>query len=425
MVAYFRDANQHIPNRWYSGLRSAVIVVGGFLLLVAPVFVIESLTILFALSLLLDGVLLLVELITYSPHLWKIAGAKAAAEVAFAGVLLLRDSLGIDLLILIIGLLLILRSILELISFSESYARVNHQRLIFISAAFSLILGVLVFIGIFRDLNYLVMVIGFFMIFQGLLRIANLNQRMQQSQQETHRSDRSITFLHIDPSKYKKLLVLTPHPDDLEGFTGGLVYRVREFADVTSVIFAGGDLGVWQKKYEKMPHDDYIRVRLEESEQAGKILDVDEIIYMGYHDRQVQCNEESINRALQQIELHQPDLIVSFEFYRRATPYPHPDHLATGEIACHAIARYEKSDELDFFVTSTLLPNCFIDVSRVRRVKLEALACHTTQAGLNAIIFPLFEKLITRIWGILVGVQYAEGYRQVDIQALKQRLGKG
>ena len=58
----------------------------------------------------------------------------------------------------------------------------------------------------------------------------------------------------------------------------------------------------------------------------------------------------------------------------------------------------------------------------MRRVKLEALACHSTQHGLNGIIFPFLEKLITRIWGAFDGVEYAEGYRLIDIPTLVARL---
>jgi LmbE family N-acetylglucosaminyl deacetylase len=144
---------------------------------------------------------------------------------------------------------------------------------------------------------------------------------------------------------------------------------------------------------------------------------------MGYLDRGVTCTEAAIQKVVEIFRLHRPDLVVSFEFYRRATPYPHPDHLAAGEIVRRAVARYEGRDRLDYLVTSTILPNVFLDVTGVRRVKLEALACHTTQTGLNGIIFPFLEKLITRIWGAFAGVDYAEGYRLIDIPKLVARLG--
>ncbi|HVO69878.1 MAG TPA: PIG-L deacetylase family protein, partial [Aggregatilineaceae bacterium] len=210
------------------------------------------------------------------------------------------------------------------------------------------------------------------------------------------------------------------HPDDLEGFAGGLAFKLTSGA--ISAIFAGGDRGVWAPEYARMPKRDYIDVRLEESAEAARRLGLKEVIYLGYFDRAVECNEESIQKALDLLRRHQPDLVASFEFYRWATPYPHPDHLAVGNIVRHAVARYEHNDRLDYLLTSTLLPNIVLDVTGVRRVKLEALACHTTQIGLNGVIFPFLGKFMTRLWGAFNGVDFAEGYRLVDVPSMMQRL---
>jgi LmbE family N-acetylglucosaminyl deacetylase len=225
----------------------------------------------------------------------------------------------------------------------------------------------------------------------------------------------------LDPTKYLRPIVLTPHPDDLEGFAGGLAFKLTSGA--ISVIFAGGDRGVWAPEYARMPKREYIHVRLEESAEAARLLGAKEVIYLGYLDRAVECNEESIQKVLDLLRRYQPDLVASFEFYRWANPYPHPDHLAVGNIVRHAIARYEHNDRLDYLLTSTLLPNAVVDVTGVRRVKLEALACHTTQIGLNGVIFPFLERFITRLWGAFNGVDFAEGYRLVDVARMMQRLG--
>lgn len=227
-------------------------------------------------------------------------------------------------------------------------------------------------------------------------------------------------MLQLDYTRYKKPLIMTPHPDDLEGFAGGLAYLLPP--TLVSVVFAGGNLGVWSRKYKQMAHDDYIRVRLAESQQAANILGIQEIVYMGYPDRTVTCDPASIALALDQLRLHQPDMVVSFEFRRGWTPYPHPDHAAMANIVRHAIARYERRDQLDYYLCATLLPNRFVNVTQVRRKKLEALACHTTQQDLNTIIFPFFEKLLSRLWGVYTGADYAEGYRQVDIPDMIRRL---
>ena len=213
-------------------------------------------------------------------------------------------------------------------------------------------------------------------------------------------------------------MIIAPHPDDLEGFTAGLAYTLD--SPVVSVVVAGGNLGVWEEEHAQLESQDYIALRLQESEIAARMLGVKEIIYMGYLDRGVVCDETGVERMLAQINMHQPDLIVSFEFYKSITPYAHPDHIATAQMVRNAVARYEQ--EADYIVASTLAPNYFLDVSDIRRIKLEALACHTTQAQLNSIIFPFFEKGITTLWGTFTGVRYAEGYRLIPKSDLLKNL---
>ena len=66
---------------------------------------------------------------------------------------------------------------------------------------------------------------------------------------------------------------------------------------------------------------------------------------------------------------------------------------------------------------STLFPNVFVDVSEVRRFKVTALGEHDSQDDFNSIVFPYLEKFITRLWGAYNGVDFAEGYRLIDIQS--------
>lgn len=228
-------------------------------------------------------------------------------------------------------------------------------------------------------------------------------------------------MLKLDHKKYKRPLIITSHPDDLEGFVGGLSYLLAH--NVVSVVFAGGDRGVWDSTYEHMPIEEYIEIRKTESNIGGKLLGLSEIIYMGYHDRDIPVNDTTIQQVLNHLKNYQPDVVISFEYFHFSTPYPHPDHIAVAQIVRNAIARYELNHTLDYYVCSTLFPNRFVDVSAVRRIKLDALACHATQQGLNAIIFPFFERMLSKLWGIYIGADYAEAYRKVHIPKMQKRLG--
>lgn len=228
-------------------------------------------------------------------------------------------------------------------------------------------------------------------------------------------------MLKLDHKKYKRPLIITSHPDDLEGFVGGLGYLLRH--NVVSVVFAGGNRGVWDSQYEHLSADEYIEIRKAESNAGGKRLGLQDIIYMGYHDRNIPVNETTIQQVLEHLTNYRPDIVISFEYFRLSTPYPHPDHLAVAKIVRNAVARYGIDHTLDYYVCSTLFPNRFVDVSAVRRIKLNALACHATQKGLNAIIFPFFERMLSKLWGIYIGADYAEAYRKIHIAKMRRHLG--
>src|SRR5260221_8291272 len=133
--------------------------------------------------------------------------------------------------------------------------------------------------------------------------------------------------LNVD--QYKTALVFTAHPDDLEGFAGGVVYLL---SDVHSIIYSGGDRGVWSKQYKKLSKWAYERLRIHESDEAEKVLHIKNVVDFHYEDRKIPVNESSIGKALDQMRQYRPDVIFSFEYKDWLTYDPHPDHLAVAKI---------------------------------------------------------------------------------------------
>jgi LmbE family N-acetylglucosaminyl deacetylase/uncharacterized membrane protein HdeD (DUF308 family) len=459
---YFLELSERYTTRaWYLALRGVVNIAFGLTALVRPVWTADLLIQVFGLWLVVNGVLQILPIVLgrTTQRLWRQALASGTAALLVGGLALGRDVVALDVVAVILGLLLIFRAMLELTILVEAHMRAHHQRVLLLGVALSTLGGCVLLTSPFSDDYAFEDVLGLYVIVMGSVHVITawrVSDQIQATEAQSHTliahsryvpvieeeqevaqaaaSDMSSAVddeppaawvpaeagSTLDLSKYRRAIVLAPHPDDLEAFAGGLVYQIKR--GVLSVVFAGGDKGVWNARFATMDKTDYIRVRLAEAADAGRLLGVNEIIYMGYLDRGVTCSEAAIRKIVDIFRLHRPDLVVSFEFYRRVTPYPHPDHLAAGEIVRRAVARYEQRDRLDYLVTSTILPNVFLDVTGVRRVKLEALACHTTQTGLNGIIFPFLEKLITRIWGAFAGVDYAEGYRLIDIPRLVTRL---
>jgi LmbE family N-acetylglucosaminyl deacetylase len=377
-------------------------------------------------------------------RLWPEALASSVIGLLIGFLAVVKYQLGVEIAAIVVGLLLFFRALIELAILVESNMRAYHQRWLILWVALSLVFGVYIIMNPFGEERILEKVLGIYAILIGLNHVLVASRKSHvivEREELTHSEINSDNYvpvetmgeLHFDEhppssdnreiwepikpgdkinvSKYKRPIVIAAHPDDLEAFAGGLVFQL---GNVLSVIFSGGDRGVWSPKYSALNKSEYIRLRLKESSEAGKILGVNEIIYMGYLDRTIKCTDDNVQKISTILEKYEPDIIVSFEYHESTTLDPHPDHLAVGEITRRAVKKYVNDDRFDYLVMSTIFPNVFVDVSDVRRVKLEALARHTSQTGLNSIIFPFLEKLITKLWGAYNGVDYAEGYRCVQ-----------
>ncbi|MBI5957640.1 MAG: PIG-L family deacetylase [Chloroflexi bacterium] len=459
---FFELSERYTTRAGYFVLHGVVNIAFGLAALVKPAWTANFLIQVFGLWLVINGVLQILTVVLggKTRNLWHQSLASGITSLLAGGLALESKALAIDITGVILGLLLVFRAFLELTMLVEAQMRTPRQRVLLLGVVLSLLSGCVLLVSPFNDDYAFEKLLGIYVIVLGIVHVNaawRLSDQIQASEAQSHTLMAQSRFVPViaegtepvptagpelvssikqkrprrwvpgmagtklDLGKYRRPIVLVPHPDDLEAFAGGLVYQIK--VGVLSVIFAGGDKGVWSSDFETMRKTDYIRVRLEEAADAAQLLGVSEIIYMGYLDREVECTEEAVQKVVDIFREYQPDLVVSFEFYGRANPYPHPDHRAVGEIVQRAVARYEHRDRLDYLVTSTIIPNIFLDVTGVRRVKLEALACHATQTGLNGIIFPFLEKLITRLWGAFAGVDYAEGYRLVDIPQLVERLG--
>jgi LmbE family N-acetylglucosaminyl deacetylase len=220
----------------------------------------------------------------------------------------------------------------------------------------------------------------------------------------------------LKTEKYKTVLVFTAHPDDLEGFAGGVVY---ELCGVHSFIYSGGDRGAWGKKYKRLGKQALALLRIHESDEAEKVLKIKSVVDFGYHDRHIPIDAAAVDKALEQIKHYKPDAIFSFEYKDWLTFDPHPDHLAVAHIVKQAILEYKDRASLDYYLFATWAPTHFVDVSKVRPIKMRALARHRSQRSLNRIIFPFLERIPSKIWGIFNGTSYAEGYRKVNIRKMK------
>jgi LmbE family N-acetylglucosaminyl deacetylase len=89
-----------------------------------------------------------------------------------------------------------------------------------------------------------------------------------------------------------------------------------------------------------------------------------------------------------------------------ANPHYFPEQLAVG-LPVHQVAR--------IYLSGTLEPNCWIDISEHLDAKIDALFCHTSQLGEAGDWFREFLRERAEAEGRAAGVRYAEGFRRLTL----------
>jgi len=202
----------------------------------------------------------------------------------------------------------------------------------------------------------------------------------------------------------KKVLVIMPHPDDCELYSGGTVARlITKGIEVRVVKMTLGEKGC---KQEKITTEELKEIRLSEDKEAMKTLGITEEnnIYLDLGDGDVVSNKKTIGIIAYHIRLFQPDLIITtnpedmiIRFDKDQNWMNHRDHLNTGKAVL--FGSYPYARDISFFpehfkdenvkshsCVKFLLTdyynhedNVLIDVTDTIETRVKAHACHRSQ----------------------------------------------
>jgi bacillithiol biosynthesis deacetylase BshB1 len=211
------------------------------------------------------------------------------------------------------------------------------------------------------------------------------------------------------------LLVLGPHPDDLEIGLGGTI--ARHVAD-------GYQVGLCDLTAGELGSNGTPEQRRTEADAAARVLGVAWRENLGWPDGGITA--QHVRPGAELIRRHRPSIV--------AIPYwddRHPDHVASSRVLQEAVfraglRRYEAQGDawrVDwicyYFINQSAVPSFVVDVSAHYEKKRAALACHRTQfapAGPDAVATRLtassFQQLIESRdsqFGAQIGVPFAEG----------------
>lgn len=237
-----------------------------------------------------------------------------------------------------------------------------------------------------------------------------------------------MTQTNEEPAPPERAMVIAAHPDDIEFVVAGSLAKwVQAGTRVRYVLATSGDAGSHEPG---MSRQALARIREAEQRAAAQVVGVDEVVFLGYPDCEVEPTLALRRDLVREIRRFKPDTIVCFDPTRLFVDggyINHPDHRAVAQAAVDAVAptasmplAFEDLREQglephrvkELLVASNSESNVWIDISETIELKIEALRQHASQFTDG---WDPGEML--RDWAVQsgekAGVPYAEAYRRI------------
>lgn len=201
----------------------------------------------------------------------------------------------------------------------------------------------------------------------------------------------------IENWKGKKILVVSPHPDD-DTFTSGgtLALLARNGNDIRILIYTNDNAG---SNDPEMTKERLARIRRAEEEEACRILSIppENITWLGYDDGMLEYvdRRELTKQVAREIRRHRPDALFSVDPGAPYEQWHKSDHRSGAFITVDAMRAaswrlyFPELEEAGFkhwsvpvaFLYYSAQPNYTVDVTEVAELKARAAAAHVSQFG--------------------------------------------
>lgn len=228
----------------------------------------------------------------------------------------------------------------------------------------------------------------------------------------------------------ERALVVVAHADDIEfGMAGTITRWTDAGAHVTYCIITDNSAG------SNEPGADLVALaetRQREQIASAKVCGVEDVRFLGYQDGILQPTMELRKEITRIIREVRPQVVITLDpttVFAIGNGYiNHPDHRAAGEATIYAVfpsagtrpifpelldEGYEPHDVDLLYMTINLESQVVVDISDVIDRKAEALRCHKSQLGEEAIE-------MVRKWNAEAGKEhgyaFAESFRVIDLR---------
>ena len=234
-----------------------------------------------------------------------------------------------------------------------------------------------------------------------------------------------------DGAHYQRAMVVVAHPDDAEwGCAGTVAKWCAEGWEVVYVLCTDGSKG---SEDPEMTSGRLVEIRKQEQLNAGKVLGVKDIVFLGYEDSMLEPTLDLRRDIAREIRRHRPDVLICMNPVRSVDGegyLGHPDHFASGEAALSAVFPSSR-DRLTFpeLLREGLEPHKvkevwmmfhgdtadkFVDVSAYMDTAVDALKQHQTQVSEED------AEVDMRQWrnstGKKVGFEFAEAFKVFQLE---------
>jgi LmbE family N-acetylglucosaminyl deacetylase len=233
----------------------------------------------------------------------------------------------------------------------------------------------------------------------------------------------------LDETIPTRALGVYAHPDDPEISAGGTLAKwAAAGCDVWVLVTTRGDKGTQDPEADL---DELARIRIDETAKAATLLGFAGHLHLDYPDGELVDDSVLREQIVRRIRELRPDVVLCPDptaVFFGDRYFNHRDHRITGWATLDAVApaagnpHYfgeHRAAGLDvhqvdaIYLSATLEPNCWVDISDTLERKIDALFCHESQLGETGEWFRQFLRERAEEGGQAVGVAYAEGFRKL------------
>jgi LmbE family N-acetylglucosaminyl deacetylase len=226
-------------------------------------------------------------------------------------------------------------------------------------------------------------------------------------------------------------LAVYAHPDDPEISAGGTLARwAAAGAQVWVLITTRGDKGTSDPDADL---DALARVRVEETEAAAVRLGLAGHYHLDYGDGELVDDHRLRGELVRFVRELQPEVVLCPDptaVFFGDSYFNHRDHRVTGWAVLDAVAPAAGNPHYfpehraaglgvhevgSVYLSGTLEPNCWVDITGTLEDKIDALFCHASQLTEQGEWFRDFLRSSAEAAGRAAGVRYAEGFRRISL----------